>query len=124
MEAESLNAAAESENYIPIKLDDLPDEILIHISKWLPRVSDIIQLSRLSQRFVALASDEVLFHNFLVTKWGMFPQRADERKRPNQSWKETTLDCELLIGSWHGHASQVRDFCISLFVCIIFEGSP
>lgn len=107
--ASSLSLATkESELCEALRLEDLPDEVLIHVAKWLPRVSDIVQLSRLSQRFVPFGRDELLFHHFLLTKWALHPASAEERKAPDQTWKELTLDCESLIGSWHGHASQVR----------------
>jgi hypothetical protein len=92
----------------PLKLDDLPDEILIHVTKWLPRVADIVQLGRVSNRFVVLARDEALWHNFLITKWGLYPDRV-ELKTEENTWKQMTIDFESLIGSWYGHASQVRE---------------
>lgn len=87
-------------------LEHLPDEILIHVSKWLPRVSDIVQLSRVSRRFVPLAFDEALFKSFLLHKWGLIPAKALKKKQENQTWKELVLDSEILLGRWHGHANQ------------------
>eukprot|EP01122_Echinamoeba_exundans_P011505 TRINITY_DN458_c0_g1_i2.p1 TRINITY_DN458_c0_g1~~TRINITY_DN458_c0_g1_i2.p1 ORF type:complete len:449 (+),score=77.03 TRINITY_DN458_c0_g1_i2:38-1384(+) len=105
MEPEKPQDEAPADETDLLKLDDLPDEILIHITKWLPRVADIVQLGRVSNRFVVLARDEALWHDFLITKWGLYPDRVALETEEN-TWKQLTLDFESLIGSWYGHASQ------------------